>query len=57
VTKPWNTPEESEFNAHRRQETLLFSTAFRSALGITQLHNQEVQGHFLEGKVECEVPT
>jgi hypothetical protein len=79
VTKPWDTPEESEFNAvekrkvsclcctmnsyesefnaQQRQETFLFSIAFRSALGVTHPHIQEVQGHFLGGKVECEVLT
>ena len=79
MTKPWDTPgeskfnavekrkvsclcctlksEESEFNAQQGQETSLLSTAFRSALGVTQPHIHEVQGHFLGGKVECEVPT
>jgi hypothetical protein len=72
VTKPWDTPEESkfnavlcctlnseesEFNAQKRQEISLFSTAFRSALWVTQPQIHEVKGHFLGHKVECEVPT
>lgn len=57
MTTPCDTPKKSEFNAQKKQETVLFSTAIRSALGVTQPHIQEVQGHFQGGKVECEVPT